>query len=67
MKYIKVHASKPRSDVFVLVITESGKKGIAKYWHETKIWITDDADLMPYDKVIKWKYADATIINKELT
>lgn len=59
MRYIKAADQKPMTGVNVIVVTESGIKGTAKYWDTTGHWLTDDPRLTPNDKVKKWKYADA--------
>jgi len=60
MKWIEAETDKPRSDVDVHVVTVDGVKGIAKYWHTTGLWITQDRQIKPTDNVAKWKYAEAT-------
>jgi len=64
MKYIKIHVKKPISGVDVHIVTESGYKSVAKYWHLTKQWLSADPELASYDKVAKWKYADAELTQK---
>ena len=60
MKYVNADDEKPRSLVDVEIVTKSGKKGVARYWHTTGHWITDDSNLTRDDSVKKWRYANAT-------
>lgn len=60
MAYLLADEQKPMSGVDVYVVTESGVKGIAKYWDVTDQWLTQDYRFKVDDIVKKWKYADAT-------
>ena len=61
MKYVNANADeKPRPQVGVQVVTVSGKKGVARYWHTTGRWITADSNLTRDDRIKKWRYVDAT-------
>ena len=60
LKYIKALDKKPHTGVDVYVVTDTGKKGIAKFWDLTQQWLTADSNLKPDDIVVKWKYAEAT-------
>lgn len=60
MPYTLSEDEKPMSGVDVYVVTETGVKGIAKFWDLTGRWLTQDKNLKAGDRVIKWKYADAT-------
>ena len=60
MKYIKSIDEKPKSGVDVFVVTESGCKGVARFWDLTGLWLTMDRNILQGDLVKKWKYADAT-------
>ena len=59
MRYILSDNSKPINDVDVYVVTESGRKGIARYWNELGGWLTQDKNISAYDEIKKWKYANA--------
>jgi len=61
MKYVKASDDeKPRPHVDVQVVTVSGKKGVARYWHTTGKWITADSNLTRDDRIKKWRYVNAT-------
>lgn len=67
MKYVNVKESYPVDDVDVFVVTESGTKGVARYWSLTGLWLTKDNETFNVkDVVVKWKYADA-VINRNST
>ena len=61
MVYILNDDQKPMSGVDVHIVTESGSKGVAKYWDEMGIWLTRDKAIDVDDRVEKWKYEDAKI------
>ena len=61
MKYIKSLDEKPHDGVDVYVVTDTGKKGVAKFWSSTQQWLTSDRNLKPDDIVVKWKYAQAKL------
>ena len=42
MVYILNDDQKPMSGVDVHIVTESGSKGVAKYWDEMGTWLTRD-------------------------
>ena len=58
--YILAKEQKPMSGVDVYVVTEDGKKGIAKFWDVTGHWLSMDKRLKTDDEVKKWKYGNAT-------
>lgn len=60
MPYTLSESEKPMSGVDVYVVTETGVKGIARFWDVTGQWLTQDKNLKTDDKVKKWKYANAT-------
>jgi len=60
MAYLLADEQKPMSGVDVYVVTESGVKGIAKYWDVTGQWLTQDDRFKVDDIVKKWRYANAT-------
>jgi len=60
MTYILAKDRKPETGVDVYVVTESGVKGVAKYWDLTGAWLTQDNNLKTSDIVKKWQYAEAT-------
>lgn len=66
MRYVKVSEELPRDDVDVIVVTESGAKGVARYWSTIGRWLTEDNSLLTGDVVKKWKYMDAVIFSHEL-
>lgn len=59
MNYVKVEDAYPIEYVDVFVVTSTGKKGVARYWHLTGRWLSSEKCLVAGDIVIKWKYADA--------
>ena len=65
MRYVKTSEELPRDDVDVIVVTESGAKGVAKYWSIIGRWFTEDNSLLTGDVVKKWKYMDAVILDDE--
>lgn len=61
MAYVLNDDQKPMSGVDVHIVTESGFKGVAKYWDVTGAWLTCDKAINIDDRVKKWKYEDAKI------
>lgn len=59
MPYINADKENPMENVDVWVVTESGKKGIARWWDVTKSWLTSDSNLSVNDRVKKWKFENA--------
>lgn len=59
MAYVLAKEEKPMNGVDVFVITESGVKGVARYWSEIGYWLSQDEALTVGEVVKKWKYADA--------
>tara|TARA_R110000851_G_scaffold252059_1_gene404590 strand:+ start:910 stop:1098 length:189 start_codon:yes stop_codon:yes gene_type:complete len=59
MKYINAKNKNPENNVDVHVVTFDGKRGIAKFWEDTGMWLTQDDRLNTSDKVAKWKYEEA--------
>lgn len=61
MNYVNVDDDeKPRDSVDVEIVTNSGKKGVARYWHTTGQWFTADRNFTRDDRVKKWRYVNAT-------
>lgn len=61
MYYIAADKEKPKSNVDVFVVTETGVKGVAKWWEGVDVWLTADRNLKPHDQIKKWKYAQAKL------
>lgn len=59
MKYVILPEYYPHEGVDVYVVTSTGKKGVARYWHTIGKWLTGDEHLYVDDVIVKWKYADA--------
>jgi hypothetical protein len=64
MKYVKTKNKYPENNVDVHVVTSTGKKGIAKFWKNAGLWLTQDTTLKTNDTVVKWKYEEAKITEK---
>lgn len=65
MKWIYVNESKPLAEVGVHVVTECGVKGVAGYWDTIGKWLSSDKRLPANTKILKWKYENAKIENKQ--
>lgn len=61
MKWVKATDKRPVSGVDVHVIMKGGDRSVARYWHETKQWLTADPNVSVGDEIIKWRYADAIL------
>ncbi len=59
MNYVLADNEKPKNGVDVLVITESGVKGTAKWWEGVDVWLSNHPNLKQGDRIKKWKYANA--------
>ena len=62
MRYVKLPESYPVKGINVHVVTDTGKKGVARYWSDIGKWLTADKRLDITDTVVKWRYANAEVV-----
>lgn len=64
MAYILASERSPDTGVDVYIVTESGAKGVARFWDVAGHWLTSDEGVLTNDIVKKWKYAHAISSNE---